>query len=165
MIKVTSAHILLLIFLKWGINSGIQNLGKTSKWEKLDFPHYLTTLRNNHIHVLYKVPIRMRTVIYPSVDLTNGGEISCRAIWGSLCTGVSQILTSSVNDLFRDLHLRPSRKTATILLLSARPRIRIHLYCVLGLVCLCCAEQNSGYTSLILMLLCEQFTVESSCAS
>ncbi len=35
--------------------------------------------------------------IYHSVDLTNRGEISCRAIWGSLCTGVSQILTSWVN--------------------------------------------------------------------
>ncbi len=34
--------------------------------------------------------------IYHSVDLTNRGEISCRAIWGSLCTGVSQIPTSWV---------------------------------------------------------------------
>ncbi len=59
-----------------------------------------------------------------SVDLTNRGEISCRAIWGSLCTGVSEILTSWVKNIlkiptlfcsYKELHIHFTVPTCLLL--------------------------------------------------
>ena len=59
-------------------------MGKNSKWGKLDFSYYLP------MRTLYNM---MKNGEH-GVDLTNGGDIWCRPNWGSLCTGVSNILTS-----------------------------------------------------------------------